>query len=349
MTINSISTLALNSALRTSTLEKQTALRDAQLEVATGKYADVGYQLGAFTSTTISLDKQMLLIEQTQVTNSIAANGMTVMQNAMLASVEQANSFIGNMTAELSGTLEPDLMRSLADSTLGTFHTTLNTTFKGEHLFSGLNTDSTALVDYNGADGTAAKAAVQAAFVATFGFTPDNALAEGLTETDIEGFVNGAFEALFDDANWETLWSGSSERGRRLKISGNEFVENMTTGYNETFRTITSAAVLISEFADANFNEEARDRMATLAVSKMSVGIKQLGEEQSTMGVLEERIQLANEQMSLQSNILATQLSELTDVDPYEAALNLNQITTSLEASYAATARIQSLSLLNFI
>ena len=67
------------------------------------------------------------------------------------------------------------------------------------------------------------------------------------------------------------------------------------------------------------------------------------------LGIVEERVSDANARMEFQRNILQQELSSLTDVDPYETAFKLNQLLTSLESSYAATARIQSLSLLNFI
>lgn len=347
--LNFISTYALNNSLRASTLEKQAALNKAQVEVTTGKYADIGLELGGFSSTTISLEKQILLIDQITVTNAVVGNGMSTMQQAISNTIDQANDFIGQVTTELSGKLDPDLLSILGNTMLDVAESSFNASFKGEFLFSGLNTDSKALVDYDGADGAAAKAAVQNAFFATFGFNASDPMAQTLTATDIENFVNGAFDTLFDDANWEALWSGSSDRGRRLKISGNEFAENATTAYNPAFRTVASAAVLIAEFGDANLNEQALDQLANMSVTRMHKGVSEMGQEQSILGVVEGRISAANDRMEFQKNILTTQMSDLTDVDPYEAAVNLNQITTSLEASYAATARIQSLSLLNFI
>ena len=81
----------------------------------------------------------------------------------------------------------------------------------------------------------------------------------------------------------------------------------------------------------------------------MAESVAGMGNEQSKIGVLEERIEDANNRMDFQKDLLNGQLSGITDVDAYEAALRLNQLSSSLEASYTATARIQSLSLLNFI
>ena len=349
MKLNFVSTLSLNNSLRASTLNKQVALNEAQMEVTTGKHADIGRELGAFTSSSISLEKQVLLIDQITITNSVMRNGMSTMQQAMTSTIDQANDFIGQLATELSDDLDPGFLSSLGNTMLEGMTSRVNVTFKGEYLFSGLNTDSKALVTYGEGDGVAAQTAVQNAFFTTFGFNANDPAAQALTTTDIENFINGAFDTLFDDTNWETLWSGSSDRGRKSKISSNEFTENSTTAFNQAFRTVTAASVLIAEFGDANLDPNTMDKLVNITVTKMSVGISEMGKEQANLGLVEGRVNTAEEQMSFQKNILQTQLSDLTDVDPYTAALNLNQLTTSLEASYAATSRIQSLSLLNFI
>ncbi|MEM7069745.1 MAG: flagellar hook-associated family protein [Pseudomonadota bacterium] len=349
MKLGFISTLALNNSLRASTLNKQTALNSAQIEVSTGKHADMGRELGAFTSAAISLDTQLSLIDQTKVTNGLTANRISTMQLGLQTTVEAANDFIGQISAEISNNLDGDLIKTIGSSALDQIHSNFNVTFRGEYLFSGLNSDAKALVDYEGADGVPAKTAVQNAFVATFGFAVTDPAASSVTPTDLQNFLDGAFADLFNDANWEGLWTGASERGIRSKISLKQFTENSTTAHDQVFREVTAASVMIAEFSQGQLNPSALDQLAQSSVEKMSQSIGLIGKEQSKMGVIEEQIRAANDQLDFQENVLTTQLSNLTEVDAYEAALQLRQITTSLEASYATTARIQSLSLLNFL
>lgn len=349
MKLNYISTYSLNSGLRTMTLQKQVDLNNAQIELTTGFHADIGKELGAFTSAAISLESHVLLIDQTKVTNSLNANRISTMQAGINNVIESGNDFVGLLAAEMGASLDPDVLVALGETAMETVHATLNTTFRGEYVYSGLNSDSKALYDYNGTDGAAAKAAVQAAFVTEFGFNPSDAAAQSITPAALDTFIDGVFDDLFNDANWEALWTGSSDRGVRSKIATDEFVENSTTAYTQAFRSVTSATVMIAEFASANFHANTVDRLAERAVTRMSESIEQLGDEQAKMGIIEARISDANDQMDFQKNLLTNQLLDLTAVDPYEAATKLNQVTTSLEASYAATARIQALSLLNFI
>ena len=349
MNINSISTLSFNSRLRESTLQKQVELNNAQYEVASGKKYDLGRQLGTFTSSVVSLQSKISLIDQTKVTNSFAENRLQTMQISIGSIVESSNNFVGQITTELTSDLDQSVLKSIGEATLSSLGSALNVSIKGERVFSGVNTDAVALVDYNGPDGASAKAAVQLAFQTEFGFAINDPLAETITPAALENFIQGAYQALFDDANWESLWSGSSERGVKAKISTSELVETPTTAHNQSFREVTAAAILIVEFSEAAFSSATKDQLANSAISKMAESTSQLGNEQAKIGVLEERIEKANERLDFQSGVLQSQLSEITDVDAYEAALRLNQLSSSLEASYSVTARIQSLSLLNFI
>jgi len=349
MKINYVSTLALNNSLRASTLQKQSDLVDLQKEISTGKKADIGRDLGSFTSSAVSLDTEIASIDQLKVTNSFIENKLKTMQHGINTLVDNGDSFITQMTAELSATVDRDILQTLGDTTYGTLQSTLNTTLKGEFVFSGVNTDSKALVDYNGADGAPAKAAVQAAFTANFGFATNDPLVETITPAALEAFIDGPYADLFNDANWGTLWSGGSEFGARTKVSPRELVENPTTSNAQAFRDATAATVLVSELANTQLNDAAMDKLSTITIDKMAVAITGLGEQQSKMGLVEEQVKVATERMDFQKNILQNQLSGLVDIDPYEAATRLTNLTTSLEASYAVTARIQSLSLLNFI
>ena len=332
-----------------NTLNKQYEINNVQTELTTGKHADLGRELGIFSSSVISLEKQIGFIDQTTDTNALASNRLSVMQSSMSSMVEAAQDFITQATTELTSSVDSELLKNMAETSLDSLNTLMNVTFKGDYIFSGINTDAKSIVDYTGDDGAAAKSAVQAAFVSTFGFSPGDAAAENITATELEAFIDGAYADLFNDANWESLWSGASDRGMRSKISTVDVAETPTTAHDTAFRELVSATVMIAEFADAGFSDETMDKLAELATTDAATSVASIADQQSLVGVLEERITNADEAMVYQKNVLQNQLSSITDVDAYEAAIQLSQLTTSLEASYSATARIQNLSLLNFV
>ena len=51
----------------------------------------------------------------------------------------------------------------------------------------------------------------------------------------------------------------------------------------------------------------------------------------------------------MQIDIIATHIGALEAVDPYEASTRVSTLMTQIETSYALTARIQRLSLLNYL
>ena len=349
MKIDNISTYALNTSLRLQTSRMQQQLVDAQKEVVSGKKADMGYSLGAFSSSLVTVETQINFIEQTRVTNSFVDNRLSTMQLSMSSMVDSANEFISVAATELSGNLGGELLQSSGRSTLGKITSSLNVSLGGEFLFSGINSDSQALFDYDDTSGASAKAAVQNSFVTEFGFAVSDPLAENITPAALKAFIDGAFKDLFNDANWQTLWTGSSDRGMRSKISTRELVENPTTANSQAFRNVTAAAVMMYEFANGNLNSSTMDELANSGIEMMANGVGDIGVEQSKMGMIEGRVAKATERLDFQRNLLISQMGLLTDVDSYEAATRLNQIVVGLEASYAATVKVQSLSLLNFI
>ena len=57
----------------------------------------------------------------------------------------------------------------------------------------------------------------------------------------------------------------------------------------------------------------------------------------------------AQEALNLEETTLTSFFNQMTARDQYEAASELTQLQTSLEASYTLTARLSNLSLLNYM
>ena len=317
--------------------------------MATGRKADIGRSLGVFTSSAVSIEGRIDSIRQFETTNGFTQNRLATMQIGLDAMVDGANTFISQMTAEISGSLDKFLLQTIGQSALEKQFSVANVSFRGEYVFSGINTDTPALVDYHGASGAPARAAVQSAFSGHFGFSVNDPAAQSISPAALKSFIDGPFRALFDDANWQALWTGGSDQGLSARISEDAIVQTPTTIQASAFRSYTQAVVLVSEFVDGQLKPSAIDQLANSALELMAAAVVDTGEEQSKLGTVEERVESVTDRLALQRNVLGKQLSELTDVDAYEAVTRLNRISISLEATYAVTARIQSLSLMNYI
>ena len=344
-----ISTYAFNANLRSHTLRAQSELAVAQKEAVTGRVADVGHHLGARTAMAVNLDGEMSRLAQLTATNGVLEARMSVMQSAMSSLNGATDQLISQLTAEMGGALDRQTTGNIGQSLLETMAEVLNTNIGGEYVFSGVNTDALAFVEPGSTDGAAAAQAVRDAFTAHFGFTVNDVAAQSITGAQIEAFIDGPFADLFNDANWAALWSDASDRGMRARISPRELVENPVTAHAQGFRDLAAASVLVSEIGAGNLGEEAMDALAEKGLKLAATGIDRMSDDQSNLGVVEARVKQANDRMVLQKDLLARESQALTGVDPYAAATRLNELMVGLEASYTVTARLQALSLMNYI
>ncbi|MGL4397205.1 MAG: flagellin, partial [Hyphomicrobium sp.] len=63
----------------------------------------------------------------------------------------------------------------------------------------------------------------------------------------------------------------------------------------------------------------------------------------------QERTALATERMSIQMDIISTHVGKLESVDPAEVSVRVTALMTQIETSYALTARLHQLSLVNYL
>jgi len=68
MKVGFASTYAMNASIRMQTMRMQYDLNTAQIELATGKKANIGRELGPMTSQLVTVENQIQLIDRIQTT-----------------------------------------------------------------------------------------------------------------------------------------------------------------------------------------------------------------------------------------------------------------------------------------
>lgn len=349
MKLGQISTYALHHSLQSRTQSVQQQLNVANQEMLSGRVSDIGKSLGGQTSQYVDMESQIGFLDQIGTLNGLLGNRLTGMQTAMGSMVDATNGFMENVSAALGGNIERATLKAIGEQLTGSMVQAMNTSFNGEFVFSGINTDQKALIDFAGTEGAAARSMVETAFQTHFGFAATDPLAENITKAQMEAFIDGPYASLFDDANWSTVWSGAADRGMRSRISQREIVENPVTANAQGFRTAVSAAVLVEVFSDTAIGDGALQGVADRGFKLAAESVADLAVSQGNLGVMEQRVDDAKERLSLQKDVLTTHVEELVGIDAYEAATRINQLMVSLEASYAATSRLQALSLINYL
>jgi flagellar hook-associated protein 3 FlgL len=343
-----ISTSALSEATRLSLAKLQTKLASAQKEVTTGRHADIGLTLGYRTGETISLRQEHLRLQAITDTNAVTAARLDSAQSALKALAETTQKFLGQLMAGGASNESQHLLQTQAQSALSLFTDTLNTSVDGASLFAGINADVRPITDYQ-APGAANAQAVADAFSSAFGISQSDPDVANIDAADMQDFLDTTFAGLFDESAWTGTWSSASDQNIKSRISSTELVQTSVNANDETFRKLASGFTMLADLGITNLNQGAFRAVVDTATDIISQAIAGLTGVQAEIGVAQERVSKANDRISIQLDIMKTHIGDLESVDPAEASTRVSTLLTQVETAYAMTARINQLSILNYL
>lgn len=348
MEVSYISTRALNEGTRLSVLKLQQRLLIAQKEMSSGRLADVGAQLGARTSETVSLRQEVARLNATIDTNSSVAGRIQVTQEALKGMSDSTQRFISTLIGARNSTTGPEIAKNEGESSLAALIASLNTTFAGQYVFGGENVDETPVADYR-ASGAVNRQAVDDAFLAFFGFAQDDARVASIVPSQMQTFIDTTFGDLFEQPQWSTNWSSASDLNLRNRISNLETVESSTNANADGYRKLAKAFTMLADLGVDKMTRETYQVLNDAATVFAGEAVQDLAIEQARLGVVEARIETVDTKMSAQIDIMTEQINELEAVDPFDAATRVNSLLTQVETAYSLTARIQRLTILNYL
>lgn len=344
-----ISTLAWTSAARTALPRLQADISKASTELSTGRYADLGLQLGVGTGESVSLHLARAAIEAQTQTNAAASGMIGRSQLALSQITDTANGFLKDVLASRSGNASGAIVQEQARAALTMLTSSLNTSDGQRYLFGGINSGEKPMADYE----SGPKAAVDAAFAAAFGLNPSDPAADPavgqISAADMGTFLDGAFAQLFQDPAWGTDWSSASSTPLGMRISESARVPVTTTANTPAMRNLAMAFTMVAELGTQNLSDAARGVLLDKATRLTGTAVSGVTALAAGLGVSQTRINAANDALSRVSTLVDTRINTLEGVDPAEAKTRMDTLTTQLQMSYATTGKIMQLSILNFI
>ena len=343
-----VSTTAVSQALRYSMQRTQSSLVSAQKEVATGKVADTGLALGAQTAQVISFTRDFERLNGIIDSNALVSSRLSATQLALGKLTATAQDFLSTLTTSASGDAEASLTRASAATALEQLTSILNTSQNGEYLFAGVNTDIKPVNDFND-PGSASKTAFDAAFLTHFGFAQSDPAAANITAAQMDAFITAAVEPQFLGIGWQAGWSNATDQKIVSRIALNETTETSVSANSQSIRKLAMAAASISDLFNSNLGSAGQKQLIERAISMVGDAIAGLADLQSQTGIVEKRVADASERIAMQASVFEKHVVTLQGVDPYEASTRVADLLSSIETSYALTARIQQLSLLRFL
>lgn len=347
MKTSTVSSQAISSAIRYQMMRMQSDLVKAQQESVSGRVADVGLHLGVRTGQSVSMNRDVQRLNGLVDTNSLAASRLSATQDALKQMSEQAQTLLSTLTSSVSGDASATVLQEEGAATLQALTALVNTSFDGEYIFAGINTDVKPINDFG--PGSPAKAALDAAFAGHFGFAKNDPAAAGITTDQMSTFITDVVEPMFMGTGWDD-WSNASDQTITSRIALNETAQTSVSANEAGIRKLALASVLSADLLqDSQIGDAARSAIASRSVEIVGEAVANLAVTQSTAGIAEQRISKASERLTAQIDLFERHVQDMEGVDPYEAATRVSDLLAQIELSYSLTARIQQLSLVNYL
>jgi flagellar hook-associated protein 3 FlgL len=342
-----ISTQAASTASRLSILKMQTELAKNTKELSSGRYADVGLELGNKTGRTISLRQDYQRLDAIRDTNGLVASRLDTSQAALDGVLKNAQDFTASLIAVRSGNIGAKVIADDAKNNLQAMVASLNTSINGEYLFAGIHTDVRPVNDYFAA-ASPAKAAFDTALSSYCASIPV-AGASDLNATQMADFLDNHVSGLFDAASWKSDWSVASDQNVKSRISTSELIETSANANDPAFAKLAMAYTMVTELADAGLSETAYQTVIDRAAQITGQATSDLTVVKARLGTAQERLSNANDRIKTQMDILNRNINDLEQVDPLEVQTRISALETQLDMAFALTSRAQKLSLLNYL
>lgn len=344
----SVSSAAMSNAMRYQQMRMQTDLVKATKESSTGKVADVGLTLGGRTTQAVTFSRDLDRLNGIIDSNALVAARLTSTQDSLGQLSDVAQSFLSALTSAVSGDSSTSITQSAGASALQQMTGILNTSVNGEYLFAGTNTDVKPVDDYMAA-GSPAKAALDASFVAYFGFTQNDPAAANITAAQMDDFITTSVEPQFLGSGWQGTWSNATDKQITSRIALNETTETSVSANEVGIRKLAMAAAMVTNLLSSNMNQAARTSVTSRAETLVGEAIGGIVQVRSEAGLAQKRVSDASDRMKTQVDLFERHILDLEGVDPAEAATRVANLTQHIETSFALTARLQQLSLLNYL
>jgi len=343
-----ISTQAISSSMRQSILQMQSELAASETEVATGNYADIGLSLGATSGEDVSLQAQTSLLQTLMTTNQTIATQLGTTTTTLSSLQSSAQNLLNSLLEGDGSNSNASTIQASGEDDLQGLISSLNSSLNGNYIFGGTNTGTEPVTNYYAA-GAANKAAVDNAFQAAFGMSQTSSSVSTISGTNMQNFLDTQFAPLFQGTNWSTNWSSASSQTLTNQISENQTASTSVSANNPAFQQLAQAYTMVADLGTQNLSSSAYQAVSSTAQSLLTSAISNLTDLQANVGMVQSDVTNANNQMSLQTNILSTQIGNLESVNTYEVSTRITDLQSQIEDSYALTSQLAQLSLVKFL
>lgn len=339
-----VSTATLLDTPRSGIARMQNDLVRLSREVVTGRMADIGLNLGAGAARSVTLHVDTGALDALARSNATLATRLQQTQTALDSIRSAAGAFLGDLATAKTAP-DPALIAANARSALSAFIGQANASDGGDRLFGGINSGVAPLASYDSGPG----AAVDAAFQAAFGFAPGDPASAGIGAAAMTAFLDGAFAELFADPAWGATWSTATDQLASSRISLTEKVTSSASANDPAMRKLAAVYTMVGHLGMEALGPDARQAVLDKAIALIDEAASGIIDLQAGIGTVQNQVKDASARIAAQQTILATRIGALEGVDPAEAKVRIDMLTTQIEMSYSLTVRLLQMSILNYV
>ncbi|MBS7537958.1 flagellar hook-associated family protein [Ancylobacter lacus] len=344
-----ISTQSLSNAPRSALPRLQAELSDTSTEITTGRYADVGKQLGVSTAESVQLRLEQAALSSLKDGNASATAQIDRTQTALADIRSGADSFLQQLLAVTGTGGSGAVLQQQASGILNDLTDTLNVTDGRRYLFGGLNSGEKPVAALAEGPG----AAISAAFAKRFGLDPASPQTDpkvkDITAAGMADFIDKDLAGFFDEAGWSATWSNGSSENRTATIGLSERVEVSANANEPAMRKLAMAYTMVATLGTQALSAPALQTVIDRSRSLVGTSLSELTAVGARLGAAQNRIDASNEMMQRAQDVVQRRLSALESVDTAEAKTRFDTLSTQIEMSYSLTSRILKMSILNYV
>jgi flagellar hook-associated protein 3 FlgL len=317
--------------LQTQITVVKTQLDDARYAAVTGKHADSQRQLGGRTGEALRLEKDRsdLAIRLEQIT--LVKSDFSFAQTTLSQISESAGGYPARILVAVNGNEETAIaaLALEADAELKIAFSALNTRFAGKQLFSGAATDTPPL-------GPATD------------FLQDvqDIIDANTTLSDIETALDTYFA---DGGGFDDIYNGSTANGPQREISSTHRAGITYRADDDALKQIFRGYAMFIAGQNIAGDAPLKKDVQKAAAEYLQSGTDDLIIAQAQMGAEEAVVDASEARMTAEKKTLDAVYFQIAFVDQYEAVTRMNNLEAQLQSIYLTTARIQNLSLVNFL
>lgn len=336
MSLISYGDLARSQSLQHHTRKLKLELARRSEELASGKTADIGKHLAGNTASLARIEREERLHSAHERALGEAASQLSHMQTSLGALREEMGEWGRAMLSLGSAPSEADLVHAgeRARGQIEALVSRMNTNAGGRVLFAGASSGEPAL-----ASGPNLLASIKSAVSGLSSINDINAALDTWFESSGGGFETTGYLGATEDLAPVQL----GPRGERVEIP----MRADRSEVRESLRALASVA--LAGDMSLSLPESTRRALMRAGGEGGLNASAALARAQGQLGDTQARVDGARERSGAARMEAQQARAALIGVDPYESVTAVQEAQTRMEAVYAVTARLSSLSLVRFL